>query len=374
MSRSSLSRRTYLKSAGVAGIAGFAGCSGSRSGADDGGTAGDTNKKEYSMTFATPYSLKSEEYVPIMQKAFKENVVSETDGRVTVDLAPGGELGVGSALAQKVQQGAIEAALFSLSNWSPFVPAVDLVNLPYFAGSNQAFVNLVRSEVWEEEVVSTVREKGYEPAYYVVVAPRAFATGPNVTEAPTTPAQVEEQGIKHRVPGSDILQKAWKMAGANPSPVDWGETPSALRQGVVDTVHVSPQFLAAFGFETLLNHLILVGAVEDAQTITMSRDWYTSLPSTLQDAVDRAAEKTQQQNFERIPQTRKNTYETFRDNGAEFVELSEAKETKWKQAMGYQRDAWHEKKKKLAGDMEAFEKFEQAVRTEADVTVPDGEL
>lgn len=326
------------------------------------------------MTFATPYSLKSEKYVPIMQEEFKRNVEKETDGRVKVDLAPGGELGVGSALAQKVQQGAIEAGLFSLSNWSPFVPAVDLVNLPYFAGGNQEFVNLIRSDVWQEEVVSTVRQKGYEPAYYVVVAPRAFSTGPNVENAPTTPAEVEKQGIKHRVPGSDILQKAWNMVGANPTPVDWGETPSALRQGVVDTVHVSPQFLAAFGFETLLNHLILVSAVEDAQTITMSRKWYTSLPSKLQDAVDRAAEKTQKQNFQRIPETQKNAYEVFRENGAEFVDLSDKTPDKWKQAMGYQRDAWNEQKKKLAGSLEKFRKFEQAVQTKADVSVPSGEI
>ncbi|MFB6110457.1 MAG: TRAP transporter substrate-binding protein DctP [Halodesulfurarchaeum sp.] len=371
-----VSRRQYLKGSGAAALTGLAGCAGGAdgTGGQNGTTVGQANEKQYSMTFASPYTNKSSKYVPIAQEAFAKNVEEETDGRVSVDLAPAGELGSGSALAQKVQQGAIEAGLFSLSNWSPFVPEVDLINLPYLAGSNQEFVNLIRSDIWKNTILPTIRQKGYEPAYYVVVAPRSFATGPTITDPPTTPEQLAEMDITHRVNASDILQKAWNIVDANPSPVDWGETPSALRQGVVNSLHVSPEFLAAFGFENLVNHLVLISAVEDAQTVSMSRSWYTSLPGDVQDDVDRAARKTQQHNYNRIPQTQKNAYELFRSHGAEFHELSDSKLQKWKDAFGYQLDVWDPYKKRLAGSMERFQEFEKAIKTKADIDVPSGEI
>ena len=69
-----------------------------------------------------------------------------TNGQVYVKLAPGGQLGAGGALAQKVQQGTIQVAQHSLSNFAPFAPVVDLINLPYFCGANQKFINLVTSD------------------------------------------------------------------------------------------------------------------------------------------------------------------------------------------------------------------------------------
>jgi TRAP-type C4-dicarboxylate transport system substrate-binding protein len=43
---------------------------------------------------------------------------------------------------RKVQGGTIQCAQHSLSNFAPFASAVDLINLPYFCGSNQRFTNL----------------------------------------------------------------------------------------------------------------------------------------------------------------------------------------------------------------------------------------
>ena len=106
----------------------------------------------HKMTIATAYVLGATRSYPIMQLDFKENIQNMTNGQVYVKLAPGGQLGAGGALVQKVQQGTIQGAQHSLSNFAPFAPAIDLINLPYFCGSNQKFVNLVNSETWRNTV------------------------------------------------------------------------------------------------------------------------------------------------------------------------------------------------------------------------------
>src|SRR3546814_20445617 len=86
-----------------------------------------------------------------------------SNGASYVRLAPAGQLGVGSVLAQKVQTGTIQAAQHSISNFAPFAPVVDVTNIPYWCGGNQTFVNLVTSEAWKKEVNPKVEAKGFKP-------------------------------------------------------------------------------------------------------------------------------------------------------------------------------------------------------------------
>ena len=63
---------------------------------------------EHVMTIATAYVLGASRSYPIMQLDFKENIQNATNGKVYVKLAPGGQLGAGGALVQKVQGGTIQ--------------------------------------------------------------------------------------------------------------------------------------------------------------------------------------------------------------------------------------------------------------------------
>ncbi|WP_268967899.1 TRAP transporter substrate-binding protein DctP [Veronia nyctiphanis] len=180
---------------------------------------------KYTMTIATAYILGASRSYPIMQLDFKENIQNMTNDQVYVKLAPGGQLGAGGALAQKVQQGTIQAAQHSLSNFSSFAPVVDLINIPYWCGENQKFTNLVNSAAWKNEVDAKIADRGFKALWYVCIDPRVVALRKGRDEIIKTPDQLE--GIKFRVPGSKILQQFYRLLGANPTPVAWGETPSA---------------------------------------------------------------------------------------------------------------------------------------------------
>ena len=100
---------------------------------------------KYSMIFATEYGNDAFKTYPIMQTRFKSNLETLSKSAVYVKLHPSGQLGVGGALAQKVQAGTIQGGSVSLSNFLPFTPVVDLINIPFWCGENQKFANLVTS-------------------------------------------------------------------------------------------------------------------------------------------------------------------------------------------------------------------------------------
>jgi len=169
---------------------------------------------EHKMTLATAYVLGASRSYPIMQLDLKENVQNATNGKVYVKLAPGGQLGAGGALAQAVQGGTIQCAQHSLSNFAPFASAVDLINLPYFCGANQRFVNLVTSDAWKSEVHPKIEGSGFKALFYVVIDPRVVAVRAGGSGPVLSPSDLE--GIKFRVPGSKMLQQYYRMVGANP--------------------------------------------------------------------------------------------------------------------------------------------------------------
>ena len=87
--------------------------------------------------------------------------------------------------------------------------------------------------------------------------------------------------VKFRVPGSAMLQQYYRMVGANPTPVAWGETPSAIKQGVADALDPSVGALYVFGFADILSHVTFTQAVPDSQVYSVNLEWFNSLPAAV---------------------------------------------------------------------------------------------
>ncbi|WP_411353059.1 TRAP transporter substrate-binding protein (plasmid) [Leisingera aquaemixtae] len=323
---------------------------------------------EHIMTVATAYVLGASRSYPIMQLDLKENIQNATNGKIYVKLAPGGQLGAGGALVQKVQGGTIQAAQHSLSNFAPFASTVDLINMPYLCGSNQRFTNLVNSDFWAAEVHPKVEAAGFKALFYVNIDPRVVAVrkGGNAVMSPGDMA-----GVKFRVPGSKMLQQYYRMVGANPTPVAWGETPSAIKQGVADALDPSVGALYVFGFKDILSHVTFTQAVPDSQVYSCNLEWFNSLPADVQEGVIWGSEMTAHQNLSKVPSARAYAMAELTKAGVEFHSLSDDQLAEWKDAGGYQRSEWDSFKTELAGSMDNFAKLEEAAGTQGKYFVHD---
>ena len=371
----SLERRNFLKLAGAGGftaamVAGSAGMLWSSQAVAQ--TAKEEKEREqaaqHTMVLATAYVIGASRSYPIMQLDLKENIQNATNGKVYVKLSPGGQLGAGGALVQKVQSGTIQCAQHSLSNFAPFASAVDLINLPYFCGSNQRFTNLVNSNAWKSEVHPKIESNGFKALFYVVIDPRVVAVRKG-GDAVLSPSDLE--GVKFRVPGSKMLQQYYRMVGANPTPVAWGETPSAIKQGVADALDPSVGALYVFGFKDILSHVTFTQAVPDSQVYSMNLEWFNSLPSDVQEGILFAGEITSQQNLAKVPAARSYAMSELAKSGVQFHSLSNSQLNEWKQTGGYQRSEWDSFKTELAGSMAIFDKLEDGANTQSKFYVHD---
>jgi len=324
---------------------------------------------KHKMTIATAYVLGATRSYPIMQLDFKENIQNLTNGQVYVKLAPGGQLGAGGALVQKVQQGTIQAAQHSLSNFAPFASAIDLINLPYFCGANQKFVNLVNSDIWRNTVHPKVEAKGFKPLWYVVIDPRVVALRRGQDGPIKTPEDMA--GLKFRVPGSKMLQQYYRAIGANPTPVAWGETPSAIKQGVADALDPAVGALNVFGFKDILSWVTFTKAVPDSQVYSCNLEWFNSLPMAVREGIETASEVTSHQNLSKVPAARAYAMAEMSATGVQFYSPSADELQQWVDKGGHQNSEWDGYKKDLAGSIGAFDKLLEAANTQGKYYVHD---
>ncbi len=324
---------------------------------------------KHTMTIATAYILGASRSYPIMQLDFKENIQNLTNGQVYVKLAPGGQLGAGGALAQKVQAGTIQAAQHSLSNFAPFAPAVDLINVPYWCGENQKFINLVTSDTWKSEINPKVEAKGFKPLWYVCIDPRVVALRKGGDGPIKTPDQMA--GIKFRVPGSKILQQFYRLLGANPTPVAWGETPSAIKQGVADALDPSVEALNVFGFKDILSWVTFNRSVPDSQVYSCNLEWFNSMPGDIQESIEFASDITSQQNLAKVPGARAYAMAELAKAGVQFYAPNEAEMEQWVAKAGHQLSDWDAIKTELAGSKATFDKLLEAANTQGRLYVHD---
>ncbi|RED13062.1 TRAP transporter substrate-binding protein [Pontivivens insulae] len=324
---------------------------------------------EHIMLVGTAYRIDQNISFPIMQAAFKNNVERLTEGRIYVQLAPDGEEGVGSVLAGKVQRDTIQAAQHSLSNFAPFAPVVDLINLPYLCGANQRFTNLVNSDRWSDIVHPRVNARGFKPLFYVVTNPRTIAVRRDTYGEIRTPDDL--RGINIRIPGSETLRQYYAMIGANPVPVAWDETLVAIQQGVVDALDPSVGALHVFGFKNDLSDISFTMAVPDSQVYSCNIDWFNDLPIALRRAIDQASRETTFENLAQVPESKDYAMSEMRAAGVNFHDLTADELAQWEAIGGYTRPEWDDFKIDRAGSMIEFEMLLEAIETPGDFTVVD---
>jgi len=305
------------------------------------------------LVMATGYRLGASRAYPIMQLNFKENLQNFSRGKLYVRLQPGGQLGTGGALITKVQNGTIAMAQHSISNLSAFAPEVDLINIPYWCGENQQLVNLVTSNAWKDVVHGKVEDRGFKVLSYICIDPRTVAVRKGLLDHPVrTPDDIA--GIKFRVPSSQILQKVYRLAGANPTPVAWGETSSAMKQGVADALDPSVEALYVFGFTDVLASISTIKSVPDAQVYTCNKRWFDERPADVREAIMQASDVTFRENLAKVPAARAYAYYEMRQSGIDIYSPSDAEISQWKDKCGHQLEAWNGLKIELAGSLDKF--------------------
>jgi TRAP-type transport system periplasmic protein len=159
---------------------------------------------------------------------FAKAVGKRLPGAFDFKLYPNGQLGKEDALIDGLQAGSLEMGVIG-SGMTRVVKKLGVFDLPWLF-DDQAHVRRALAGPLGADIRQQVEKKSdlvvlgiYENGFRHVI---------NTKHPITVPA--DTKGLKIRVAGGKFRQQLFASMGANPAPVDWTETFSAMQTGVVD--------------------------------------------------------------------------------------------------------------------------------------------
>ncbi|MFZ5944368.1 MAG: TRAP transporter substrate-binding protein [Bacillota bacterium] len=218
-----------------------------------------------------PYTYYSEK--------FMEEINKRTNGRIKVELYPGGQLGGEQRVIQDVQNNIAQATIVAVNNVTVYSPSMGAFDLPYMFTSVEDFDKVIK------ENRDLLNKKLEDEAGLIALSwTQQHFRVLNNSKKPVKNIN-DLKGLKIRVPQNPLQIAAFKSWNCEPAPIDWAETFAAVQQKVVDgqeNPYVSiyaNKFHEITKYTTEIHYKLWVGPM------VVNKEWFDALPQDLQKAV-----------------------------------------------------------------------------------------
>lgn len=163
-----------------------------------------------------------------------EKLAEISQGRMRVDIYPGGQLGGERELIELLQIGSLAMTKVSTAPMESFVPEMVIFGIPYVFRDDDHRWRVLNSAVGQRLLLAgeTVFLRGL---CFYDAGSRSFYVKDKPIE---TPADLS--GLKIRVMKSITSVKMIQALGGSSTPIPWAELYTALQQGVVDGAENNP--------------------------------------------------------------------------------------------------------------------------------------
>ncbi len=223
---------------------------------------------------------------------FEEELEKLTDGRVEVELFPGGALGGSGDIFNGVQDGSIEMCVNIYPPFAQFSDAFLLYNLPYLFSSKEVALEFLDGEI-AQEIAAGIEEKGFKQ---LAVFDGGYRNVSNNTHPVKTPDDLK--GLKIRTLNNPVQLDYFTAFGANPTPLPYGDIYVGLQTKTIDGQENSFSNIASMKFNEVQKYVTDTGHMFDPVGMFINTTVYESYPDDIKAAIQEAAASTQQFNRE----------------------------------------------------------------------------
>jgi TRAP-type transport system periplasmic protein len=188
-------------------------------------------------------------------------VKERTKGAVIIEVYPSEQLGNERTLIENTNLGTIDWCVSGSGGAARFVPAFGMFENAYTFQTSKHFENVAFNRAFMQQMSDLLEQKSNMLLGGFLWLGNRSLLSKNPVKKPE-----DAKGMKLRVPDVPTYKVVAYAIGAIPSPLPFGETYMALKQGVVDAVEGTPEnminmkFFEAAKNYTLTNHIIQAAA------------------------------------------------------------------------------------------------------------------
>ncbi|WP_300465260.1 DctP family TRAP transporter solute-binding subunit [Desulfobacula sp.] len=244
-------------------------------------------KESYTMKFAFQFPDNLyEANEASFANAFKTHLESTSNGKIKVELYPGGVLGKERENFVNVQNNVIQATLSSVGGIAQFYKTISVVDIP-FAFKNHNVAWRVYDGWFGDEIRADILAKTGIRCLETTETGGFFAFT-NSKKPVKTPADMA--GLKFRTMENPGHIKMISLLGGSAAPIAWLELYTSLQTGVIDgQMNPLPTILIA-KLQEVQKYVTITNHLYGTDWFMVNEAFFQSLPADLQQNVRDAAE------------------------------------------------------------------------------------
>lgn len=175
----------------------------------------------------------------------------KSNGQIEVRVHPSSTLGHEREGIEGMQLGTIDMYFVSAGVVGNFEPKMGILDLPYLFRDLQHVHTVVDGPIGQELSRELLQKTGVRVLGWADTVFRFVFT----KRTPIT--RVEDfRGLKIRTPESWLYVETFRLLGANPTPIAWGELYTALQTGVVEGLENAPEAVFTARLHEQVRHAI----------------------------------------------------------------------------------------------------------------------
>jgi len=259
--------------------------------------------------------------------AFAGMVNSRSGGRINVKIYPAGSLGAEREYIEGVKAGTVEAGLAS-GPIADFFPPASITDIPYLFPTSKIAWDVMDGPFGDKLRALFLKQTGMRCLTFGEVGFRHFT---NNTRPIKSPADLK--GLKIRVMETPVYVNMLRAAGANPTPIAWTETYTALQTKVVDGQENPVASIIMAKLYEVQKYITLDGHSYGVDWFIINEKFFQSLPPDLQAIVMDSAQTSSAVGRGFITLQNAQGLQTLADKGMQIYSPTDAEMQQFKKVM-----------------------------------------
>jgi len=223
--------------------------------------------------------------ITLGSKKFAEIVEQKTNGRIKVEVFPGGALGGETDMRDNISAGVIAMGNLGTGTLTAAVPESSIFQMYYLWRDRDHMIKVMEGTIGEE-----IFEK-YRKKIGIRILAANWQSGARDTISKKPIKSFEDlKGVKIRVTaGTRIYTDLWEALGCVTVPLSFPEVYMALQTGVVDAAEVPIEWIYNTKFYEVAKYITFTEHLMYVNTVQINDDFYSSLSKEDQKVLKEAA-------------------------------------------------------------------------------------
>ena len=231
-----------------------------------------------------------------------------------VEEASGGKITLDAEALQSARMGTIDIIFAGTSGFTEFYDKAKILDLPFLFDSAEQAYEVVNGEIGEK-IFADLPSTGL---IYLAEGDNGMRHISTTNRPVHTAADVE--GLKLRVPTSQMYLDCWEALGANPVALALNELAIALSNGTAEGQDNTTYHLVANATYDDIKYFSFINYMWMGCTMAANSDSWDKLPAEYQEILKEQAKAAAKYSFDTIAEDNQAATETLKAAGVEFDE------------------------------------------------------